>query len=155
MPTISLTDLFVAQAQLALHRPNVALSSATTAYDLCLQDPKAASSTQAISALVLKCRREKWDIREKERLRARNALLGELEELLTTAKKAETMVIDERLERHDIGRTTASEEKADAETTLKKKIDELRSIFAIADPQNVEKRVGYNPHKQDPLTNSV
>lgn len=80
--------------------------------------------------------------------------MGELEELLTTAKKAETMVIDERLERHDIGRTTASEEKADAEIMLKRKIDELRSIFAIADPQNVEKRVGYNSHKQDLLTNS-
>ena len=149
MTAIPLTDLFVAQAQLALHRPNVALSSATTAYDLCLQDPKGASSSQAISALVLKCRREKWNIREKERLRGRNTLLGELEELLTTAKKAETMVIDERLERHEIGRTTASEEKAEAEAMLKRKIDELRSIFTIADPQNVEKRVGYNSLRQD------
>ena len=145
MTEASLTNTFVAQAQLAMHRPNVALSSATTAYDLCLQDPKAASSTQPISTLILKCKREKWNIREKERLRARNALLGELEELLTTAKKAETMVIDERLERHEIGRTTASEEKAEAAVIVKRKIDELRSIFAIADPQNVEQRVGNNP----------
>ena len=124
-----------------MRRPNVALSSAKTAYDLCLEDPRAASSTQAVSALVLKCKREKWNAREKERLRTRNNLLGELEELLTTAKKAEIMVIDERFERREIGATTASEEKAEAEATAKRKIDELRNVFAVADPQNVERRV--------------
>ena len=129
-----------------MHRPNVALSSATTAYDLCLNDPRAGASTEAISALVLKCKREKWNVREKERLRARNSLLGELEELLTTAKKAELMVIDERLEHQEIGRATASEEKAEAEATAKRKLDELRNTFAIADPNNVEKRVGDTQH---------
>lgn len=131
-----------------MHRPNVALSSATTAYDLCLQDPRAGASAQAISTLVRNCKREKWNIREKERLRARNALLGELEELLTTAKKAELMVIDERLERQEIGRTAASEEKAEAEAMFKRKIDELRNTFAIADPNNVDKRVSGTCRKE-------
>ena len=74
--------------------------------------------------------------------------MGELEELLTTAKKAELMVIDERLERQEIGRTAASEEKAEAEAMFKRKIDELRNTFAIADPNNVDKRVSGTCRKE-------
>ena len=139
--TTTIANNHQAQAQLAMHRPNVALSSALTAYALCLEDPKHSSSTTPTSALVLRCKREKWNAREKERLRARNNLLGELEDLLASSKKIDLMDIDERLERKQIGKVEAEEERSETQAAALKKLNELRTIFAIADPAHVEKRV--------------
>ena len=46
---------YLAQAQLALHHPNEALSSALTAYDVCLKTNNASASN--IAALILQAKK--------------------------------------------------------------------------------------------------
>jgi STIP1 family protein 1 len=132
---------FVGQAQLQLNHPNEALSSALTAYEICSRSVHQTSSAFAISGFVVKCKRAKWDRREKERLQRRNELLGELEEKLLQDRNNEISAIELRAEAEEIGRVAAQEETVLVEETTTRKIDELRNAFAISDPNNLEKRV--------------
>lgn len=63
---------YLAQAQLALHHPNEALSSAVTAYQECLKT--GSSSTAKVSELVLQAKKEKWEAKERDRIRRRSDL---------------------------------------------------------------------------------
>ncbi len=133
---------YVAQAQLAIRHPNEALSSAMTAYEQCLADPKHASSASAISTLVLKCKKAKWEARERERLRKRSALLVELEERLESAMRQELVAVEWREAEGDIGKVEAEDERQAIQEEARKKIEELREIFVMADPDNAAVRVG-------------
>lgn len=126
---------YLAQAQLALKHPNEALTSALTAYDKCLETLD--RSTSAVSALVLRAKKEKWEAKERSRLRKRSEMLRELEDALLANKEAELQ--DLKLRR--LGPSAEAEEKADIQRTSKEKIDELWSMFAITDPKNMQNRV--------------
>ncbi|KAI9871857.1 MAG: hypothetical protein M1830_001404 [Pleopsidium flavum] len=129
---------YLAQAQLALHHPNEALNSALTAYDLCLSSSN--SSTRSVSELVLQVKREKWEVRERERLRTRNDMLGELEEKLEASKADDLEEISARIKAGFLSSTEAEDERNATEDSARRKSEELRSIFALADPENVQKR---------------
>ncbi len=135
---------YLAQAQLELNHPNEALSSALTAYDRCLETWS--PSTQAVSGLVLQAKKQKWEARERERIRGRSELLRELEDGLMAKQKKE--LSDLRLKMLDF--SDEAEEKADIQLANRKKIGELRSIFAIADPKNMQRRV-----RQAPILNKM
>ena len=126
---------YLAQAQLALNHPNEALTSALTAYEKCLET--FSSSTQAVSNLVLQAKKQKWESRERERIRGRSDLLRELEDGLMRKKREELQDLRFRM----LDFSEEQEEKADIELDCRKKIEELRSIFAIADPINLKRRV--------------
>lgn len=83
---------YLAQAQLALHHPNEALNSAMTAYNECLKTNN--SSTRNVSQLVLQAKKEKWEAKERERIRRRSALLAELEEELRRKMGTELRKVD-------------------------------------------------------------
>jgi STIP1 family protein 1 len=73
---------YLAQAQLALHHPNEALSSALTAYNQAMHPPpaeaiKATSALPSLSEFVLKCKKEKFAARERQRRRQRGDILEE------------------------------------------------------------------------------
>ena len=89
---------FTGQAQLHLNHPNEALSSALTAYEICSRSVHQTSSAFAISGFVVKCKRAKWDRRERERLQRRNELLGELEEKILQDRNNEITSIQQRAE---------------------------------------------------------
>ena len=131
---------FLAQAQLELHHPNEALSSAMRAYELCSNSPAQTSSAFHISAFVLKCKRAKWELRERERLRSRSHLLRELEEALNASRDEELRDIEEKLKTGEMGQVAASEEKEAVGKEHVAKIQELRTVFANADPINMVKR---------------
>jgi len=126
---------YLAQAQLALNHPNEALTSALTAYEKCLHSSD--RSTAAVSSLVLQAKKQKWEAKERERIRRRNDLLGELEDALLRNKKMEL----QNLRLQKLEASEVAEEKADIELTTRKKIEELRTTFAISDPENLQKRV--------------
>lgn len=134
---------YLAQAQLELNHPNEALSSALTAYDKCLETWS--SSTQAVSNLVLQAKKQKWEVRERERIRGRSELLRELEDGLMKKQKWE--LDDLKLKMMDP--TDEVEERADIQLATRNKIGELRSIFAIADPKNMQRRV-YQSQRDHP-----
>ncbi|KAL8945930.1 MAG: hypothetical protein Q9222_007606 [Ikaeria aurantiellina] len=128
---------YLAQAQLALKHPNEALSSALTAYKECLKTNN--SSTRNVSQLVLQAKKEKWEAKERERIRRRSSLLKELEIGLQATKEAE---LDSIYDRHKDWPNSfgAMEEMEEVETATRKKIEELRSVFALADPMNLQQR---------------
>lgn len=70
------------QAQIALHSEAEALASAKTAHQLCVEEihvgGKGGSSIGPITELVLRCKKELWEVREERRLRERGGLLEEV-----------------------------------------------------------------------------
>ena len=135
---------YLAQAQLALNHPNEAFTSALTAYERCIETSD--KSTTAVSNLVLQAKKQKWEARERERIKGRSELLRELEDGLMRRKKEELQSLKFKL----LDFSEEAEEKADIELGCRKKIEELRSIFAVADPKNMQRRVrAYTRLKQN------
>lgn len=131
---------YTAQAQLSINHPNEALSSALMAYELCSTSAQQTSNAATISALVVKCKKAKWDIRERERIRRRGDLLSELEASLETQFKRDTDEIEARIEGGEVGRVEGLEEKEERKGEFEKKRDDLRTAFAISDPEHQQKR---------------
>jgi len=136
-----LVDEGIGQAQLELNHPNEAFMSAQTAYNLCISSSHQTSSAFAISGFVLKCKKAKWDVHERERLRRRGELVSELEAKLEEDRKRELSNLEERRLTGDIGQVAAAEEADIINETQRKKINELKNSFAISDPEHLAKRV--------------
>lgn len=64
-------------------------------------------------------------------------MLRELEDMLMKNKREELRQL--RLKMLDF--SEEAEEKSDIELECRKKIEELRTIFAVADPKNLQRRV--------------
>lgn len=77
---------YLAQAQIALHDSEYALASSEKAHELCVKEVlsggKGAGSLSVITELVLRCKKENWERKERERLMARGGLLADLVGLL-------------------------------------------------------------------------
>ena len=131
---------YLAQAQLAINHPNEALSSALMAYDLNTKSATQTSNAATISALVLKCKKAKWELRERERLRRRADLLCDLEAVLETQWKKDQEEITARIEAGELGQVEGQESKASLRAEWEKKQSDLRTAFFLSDPQNLEKR---------------
>ena len=129
----------LAQAQLGLRRPNEALNSALTAYHFSLEI--ASTSTQSISDLVRRAKKEKWEKGEHERLIRQNLMYSELQDRLLESRIEELKEVEDRLERGEIGRVEAREEKELVEKRAEVKVEDLKNLFAIADVVNMERRV--------------
>lgn len=130
---------YLAQAQLALRHPNEAYTSALTAYEECIKTSN--SSAGSVSALVLQAKKQKWEVRERDRIRRRSPLLAELEDNLGHVAGYERHNITARIDRGEISQSEGAEEIEELEQSLKRKVDDLRSIFAISDPKNLQRRV--------------
>ncbi|KAL9124947.1 MAG: hypothetical protein Q9217_005780 [Psora testacea] len=125
---------YLAQAQLALKRPNEAFCSAMTAYNRCVETHD--KSIPNVSALVLGAKKQKWLAKERERNRNRSSLLRELEDSLLKNKEAEL----QELRHRKLDSVEEKEERADIERAHELKVEELHSTFALADPKNMPKR---------------
>ena len=130
---------YLAQAQIALHQPNVGLTSALTAYDLCQKSGNASISN--ICNLILEAKKQKWEMRDRERRRRHNPLCLELEESLRKNAGDELSELKRRQDLGEISFTAASEERADISDIVRVKIEDLQNVFAIADPEHMQRRV--------------
>ncbi|KAK5163210.1 uncharacterized protein LTR77_010796 [Saxophila tyrrhenica] len=136
---------FLAQAQLALHHPHEALSSALTAYDQVRHplSPAAKISPkdlETFSSFVLKCKKAKFATRDRDRLRRQGHLRAELEETLESNKQRDLDAISAQLSNQELGPVEASERNQEILSTFDTKIAELKTLFAIADPTNHKPR---------------
>ena len=122
---------YLAQAQLQLKHPNEALTSALMAYEICMETPS--SSIHNVVQLVLRAKKTKWEVKERQRLRERSEMLRELEDALRESGARELEDITNEDDAEEIRKST------------KRKIEELESIFAIADPANLERKVCPTP----------
>lgn len=125
-----------------MNHPNEALSSALKAYEYCTKSTQQTTFSNAalISQHVLKCKKRKWEIRERERIRRRGNLLSDLEEMLERDHKKDLDDIDARVESGETSRTEGQEEKEERRLEFEKKCDDLRTAFAISDPDHQQKR---------------
>jgi STIP1 family protein 1 len=128
---------FTAQAQVALSHPNEAYTSALRAYDLCVSSPTATSSASTISALVLKCKKMKWENRERDRIRRRGDLLAELETALEAERATELATAAKSFAEEPA--KVAEEDKVINEV-YDQKVDDLRTAFAVSNPEHMQKR---------------
>lgn len=103
---------FLAQAQLALHHPHEALSSALTAYDQVRHPAPNAKigprDLETFSSFVLRCKKAKFAVRDRERLRRQGDLRAELEETLEVQKQRELDDVSRLLEKNELGQVEAS-----------------------------------------------
>ncbi|KAI6892621.1 hypothetical protein D0869_03360 [Hortaea werneckii] len=132
---------FLAQAQLALHHPHEALSSALTAYEQ-VREPKPNAKIgprdlEVFSAFVLKCKKAKFAVRDRERLRRQGDLRAELEGLLEERRQRDVGVVAGLLDRGEIGQVEASERTQEAHETFTRQTADLLTVFASADPTTV------------------
>ena len=130
---------------MALHHPHEALSSALTAYDQVRYplSPAAKISPkdlETFSAFVLKCKKAKFSIRDRDRLRRQGDLRAELEETLETNKQRDLDDVSRQLENLTLGQVEASERNQEIMLNFDNKIAELKTVFAIVDPANHKPR---------------
>jgi STIP1 family protein 1 len=110
------------------------------AYELCTKSSQQTNNAATISALVLKCKKAKWDIRERERIRRRADLLSDLEGKLEEEYKRELYDVEERISKGEVGTVEGQEEKQERQMEWEKKVSDLRTAFALSDPDNLQKR---------------
>lgn len=72
-------------------------------------------------------------------------MLRELEDGLNDIAEGEVRALWERVEKGVLGEEEAREEEEEAKATVKRKVEELYSIFAVADPSNMQRRVRTSP----------
>jgi len=129
------------QAQIELNHPNEALSSALTAYELCSRSPSLTTSAFPIAAFVRRCKLAKWTLRERDRLRQRSQLLDDIVSSLERTRNQEMQELMASAESGGMGSVGLREELDELKYAWENKINEVRNIFAIADPKHLEKRV--------------
>lgn len=142
---------FMSQAELELGRKVAALASAEMAYDLCSgfkvggrkgtekiagYDPKWASSLTSVTALILRCKKEAWELRERSRLREAYPLLEELIQHLETIKSEDL----ELLEQQGLGDIERKDLVKETEEACAAKIDLLQSNWLKALGPEAQKR---------------
>ena len=137
--------LNVARAQLELNHPREALASALAAYGQVMypetdRERAAASSIPSILTLVIACRKRKYEVRQLEYRQSRAGLLAEMEQHFQKNRHDTLRTIEADLHNRAMLPVQASEERAEIEATTEQKINELRSIFAVADPINHPKK---------------
>ena len=130
----------LAQAQLALHHPNEALNSAMTAYEECLKSPYN-PSTSMVSSLVLQAKKEKWEAKERERIRRRSEMLRELEQALKRSADDDFQSLEQRMQNGEVSESEGAEERQEVESETNRKIEELWLLFEASDPANMTRRV--------------
>nr|RBR00187.1 hypothetical protein FVER53263_06280 [Fusarium verticillioides] len=118
---------YLAQAQIALRDYDAAVKSALHAHKLCVETGD--RSLAAVTDLVLRCKKERWDDLEKKRVRESRDLEREILELL--AKDKEAMLAetdDDAMVRQEIEEESAA------------KIQRMREIFERARADGEKKR---------------
>ncbi|KAF2484872.1 hypothetical protein BDY17DRAFT_321767 [Neohortaea acidophila] len=126
---------FLAQAQLALNHPHEALASALTAYEQVLHPQPAAKISpkdlETFSAFVLRCKKAKFAVLDRDRLRRQGELRAELEDGLEASKQRDLEDISRRLHSSHLGQIEATERRQDVEAAYEKKFADLRALFAV------------------------
>lgn len=85
---------------------------------------------------MLRCKKEKFRARDRERLRRQGELRAELEEMLEKQRQQDLDLVAEELHRGKLGQVEASERSEEVRGNYEKKINSLRTVFEIAEPQN-------------------
>jgi STIP1 homology and U-box containing protein 1 len=117
---------YLAQAQIALHDFDEALKNALKAHEICVSAGD--KSLSAITALVLRCKKERWDVMEKRRIRENQSLEDEMLELM------------EKERENNLETAQGEIDKKEIDIEWKNKMDELKRIFEKARAADSKRR---------------
>jgi STIP1 family protein 1 len=134
---------YLAQAQIALSQPGAALTSAQKAHELCVKEihtgGKGGASIGVITELVLRCKKEDWERRERERSRRRGGLREEIMELLVKERDRVMQEAEDGGQQGEVG---------DLRREYEDKIDDLKELFASSD-------LAHDPKQRKPVPDWV
>lgn len=121
---------YLAQAEIELGRIDEALKHADMAYDLCsgrntgTVDQGWLRSLSNVTALVLRCRKERWERKENERIKVQNTLLEEVCSLIKGKKEEQVAII--------AAHNGSKKDMGEVEAKWAGKEQELRRMWDIA-----------------------
>ncbi len=95
---------------------------------------------ETFSAFVLKCKKAKFAVRDRERLRKQGDLRAELEETLEANKQRDLDDVSQKLANGQLGQVEATERNQEIMANFDAKMAELKALFAAADPANHKPR---------------
>ncbi|CAM1511746.1 Fc.00g092590.m01.CDS01 [Cosmosporella sp. VM-42] len=116
----------LAQAQLSIHDFDGALASAKKAHALCVATND--KSLTAVTKLVLKCKKQRWDDSEKKRIRETKSLEREVLDMLGRDRDEMLMGVDDEMEREEIQEESCA------------KILRMREVFEKARSESEKRR---------------
>lgn len=129
----------MAQALLALNRPQEAYDVAIAAYQLSL-DVKHAQ-TEKLSGMLLRAKKALWEARETARLHEMDEVLQSLEELINADLARAKKELENQLEKKAIGEVGYREDLGTLRADAQKKIQHVREAFKISSKGEIQERV--------------
>jgi STIP1 family protein 1 len=139
---------YLAQAYIELGQLDKALENAEEAYTLCsgaktgVIDKGWERSLGAVTALVLRCKKEIWERRENERLKIQNTLLEEMCSLVKEKKDQQVA----KIKAHN----GSKKEMDNVEAQWAQKEQELRRMWDIAADAEAKRRVDIAGKRREP-----
>lgn len=128
VPNNAKATFYMAEAQLALHDFDNALETAKRAYDFFSRSEDGRKSLGSAAKLVLRCKKERWEDKERRRTRERSALEKELVASMEIERDAAVnMTMDER-------------DAADVRKDWDAKIETLKKTFELAAGEQAKRR---------------
>jgi STIP1 family protein 1 len=89
---------------------------------------------------VLKCKKAKFSLRDRDRERRQGGLRAEFEDTLERNKQRDLDEVSRELQAGTMGQVEAYERNQEILAHFESKVGELRSVFALADPANHKPR---------------
>lgn len=127
---------FLAQAQIALHRTVGALGAITEAHRLCVKEAqsggKGGSSIGPITELFLRCKKEDWEEKEKQRLDRQPGLVRELQALIQKEHDEKVEEMNRKVAAGSLRGDELNSLQHKLHFDFKKKTDDVQKLLAVA-----------------------
>lgn len=122
---------YMAEAQLELGQKAEGLKSALAAYELCstISDRGWAKSLPNVVALVLRAKKESWEVKENARLGGRARLLKEVLRGLSKLRDEEITDVEALRTDNEIGETESSEQIEEANQQYEKNVIAAKQVW--------------------------
>jgi STIP1 family protein 1 len=139
------SSVYLAEALLALNRPQEAYDLTVAAYQFSL-DVKHAQS-EKLSGMLLRAKKALWEVRETARLHEMDETLKSLEELINADLARAEKELQSQLENKEIGEIGYREDLTALQADAQKKISHVREAFEISSKGAIQERVSISPPK--------
>ncbi|KAL1862029.1 hypothetical protein Plec18167_001190 [Paecilomyces lecythidis] len=130
---------YLAQALLALGRPQEAYDVAIEAYKAALAAKS--NQTENLSRTVLRAKQQIWAVKETARLRDMNETLANVERLIEADRDRDLAELQAKLDRGEIGQIGFVEDQKALREEAEKNIHNVREAFRIASNGDIQERV--------------
>lgn len=139
------SSVYLAQALLALNRPQEAYDLTITAYQFSL-DVKHVQ-TEKLSGMLLRAKKALWEARETARLHEMDETLKSLEELINADLARVEAELESQLEKKEIGEVGYREDLSALRADAQKKVEHIREAFRISSKGDIQERVSIPPSR--------